>query len=199
MRRRSSQLGPSGSLFSRGPAASSTLYSQLAFYGLALSLGACGTRVAELRAAHSITNSTRGVRATQAARVKLAETEHAIRRIRPGLSVADEERPEVCYQRANALPVTGSSGNWQLRDEGGDKRVEKLGLLSTQTGDWLELSPALRFASHASGRIGRHELCAVEMKVCDVRDRAQGRPRTRSHDPSTSRHAYTHLSSPARD
>ena len=73
---------------------------------------------------------------------------------------------EVCYQRANELPVRALSGSWQLRDEGGDKAVEKLGFVSTQVGDWLELSPLLRLTSNSSGSSDRREQqCARELKV----------------------------------
>lgn len=64
---------------------------------------------------------------------------------------------ELCYQRADQLPILKQSGAWSLRDEGGSKGVEKMGYVSTTIGDSMELSAALPMTSG--------EECAADVKV----------------------------------
>ena len=47
---------------------------------------------------------------------------------------------EVCYLTADHLPVA-KAGNWSLVDEGGEKKIKKLGYLSRRVGDVLRLGP----------------------------------------------------------
>lgn len=65
---------------------------------------------------------------------------------------ATHVREEACYERADRLPhdVRASAG-WSLVDEGGAKRVEKMGLASTRVGDLLRLGPLPPPRSHAHG------------------------------------------------
>ncbi|KAL1512088.1 hypothetical protein AB1Y20_005360 [Prymnesium parvum] len=64
---------------------------------------------------------------------------------------------ERCYHSARELPVVARRGNWTLRDEGGEKRVEKLGLVSTRVADSVAL--ALRLPRATAG------LCAADFKA----------------------------------
>ena len=60
----------------------------------------------------------------------------------PAGSVARSSRSEICYTRANELPIAGvGQCNFSLVDEGGNKGVAKLGLLSRQVGDTLDMRP----------------------------------------------------------
>ena len=48
---------------------------------------------------------------------------------------------ERCFPVADKLPVKATNGTWTLVDDGIRKGVQKLGLLSKQLGDYLELEP----------------------------------------------------------
>ena len=51
---------------------------------------------------------------------------------------------ESCYARADAIPVVEPlAKGWRLVDEGGAKRVVKMGYLSNRTGDTLRVGPIL--------------------------------------------------------
>ncbi|KAL3927944.1 MAG: hypothetical protein SGPRY_002598 [Prymnesium sp.] len=54
---------------------------------------------------------------------------------------------EVCYHSAKQLPIHGLHGNWSLRDEGGEKLVEKLGYVSTKIDDFIEFEPRIPISS----------------------------------------------------
>ena len=47
---------------------------------------------------------------------------------------------EVCYLSADRIPVA-KAGDWSIVDEGGEKKIQKLGYLSRRVGDALRLGP----------------------------------------------------------
>ena len=75
---------------------------------------------------------------------------------RTRLSGGAEVPIEVCYQRADKLPLSAVSRGWRLLDEGGNKGVQKLGYVSEAVGDRLDLSPVLpaRTASDGGANAG---------------------------------------------
>jgi hypothetical protein len=59
-----------------------------------------------------------------------------------GTATNEPTTEERCFPEANKLPVVSThNGSWSLVDDGGSKGVQKLGLLSTQINDVLELEP----------------------------------------------------------
>ena len=97
-----------------------------------------------LHAAAGATASPQRGRAQDAPVNASAASPHAFSASCPatGMEASLWQREEMCYDRADRLPFRPSqSVGWALIDEGGMKKVAKLGLVSMRVGDSLSLGP----------------------------------------------------------
>mgnify|MGYP002631947805 CR=1 FL=1 len=73
----------------------------------------------------------------------------------------DFDHSEACYPAANLLPVHRLKGNWSLLNEGVEKGVAKIGYVSRQIGDALDMTLVVRSQNQSTGQYR----CAVAFKA----------------------------------